>query len=127
MRRRLAAAVLFLSSFTQAVASTINISPVTHGIASWYGKKFRGRRMANGHYYDPSRYTCASRTYPLGTLLNVTYPVTGLTVTVRVTDRGPWFKNRVLDLSEAAAVTLGLRRNGIGYVVIQPLHIKESL
>ena len=92
------------------------------GLASWYGRREQGRRMANGQRFDRNGYTAASRVYKLGTMLRVTYPRTGLTVIVRVTDRGPYVRRRVLDLSERAARVLGLKPYGVGQVEIQPLH-----
>lgn len=110
--------------------SRLNLElPATAGTASWYGKREQGKRMANGERFDRQRYTCASRTYPLGTLLVVKYPHNGTFVVVRVTDRGPFKKDRVLDLSEHAAQVLGLKPYGIGQVTICPFHVqfKETL
>ena len=77
--------------------------------------------MANGQRFDRTKYTCASRVYPLGTYLRVTSG--GLTVHVRVTDRGPWVKGRVLDLSERAATVLCIRNRGTAYVEIEPVKL----
>ena len=95
----------------------------TSGIASYYGKREQGRKTASGERFDRNKYTAASRYYRLGTILNVTYPKTGVTVMVRVTDRGPWVQGRVLDLSERAAQSLGLRAHGLGYIQITPVHL----
>jgi rare lipoprotein A len=95
--------------------------PAVTGKASWYGKREQGKRTASGERFDRNKYTCASRTYPLGTLLMVKYPRKGTFVVVRVTDRGPFKKGRVLDLSEKAATTLGLKSRGVDIVVIEPL------
>ena len=65
--------------------------PKTSGNASWYGKREQGRRMANGQRFDRNSYACASRTYKLGIVLQVTYPATGAFVTVVGTDRGPFW------------------------------------
>lgn len=73
------------------------------GIASWYGKHEQGHRMANGKRYDRFKLTAASRTLPLGTKILVTNNETGLSTPVTITDRGPWVKHRILDLSEASA------------------------
>ena len=94
--------------------------PQTEGLASWYGKREQGRRTASGERFDRMRYTCASRLYPMGTLLMVSYPREGTFVVVRVNDRGPFKKSRVLDLSERAAQTLGLKPFGVDGVVIKP-------
>jgi len=92
----------------------------TTGLASYYGKREQGKRTASGDRFDRRQYTAASRFYPLGTWLMVKYPRCGTFVVVRVNDRGPWVKGRVLDLSERAAQTLGLKRYGVGKVVIKP-------
>lgn len=97
--------------------------PTTTGIASYYGRREQGKRTASGERFDRWKYTAASRAYPLGTLLMVKYPRMGTFVVVRVNDRGPWIKGRVLDLSEKAATTLGLKSHGVDFVIIQPLHV----
>lgn len=93
------------------------------GLASYYGKREQGKRTANGERFNRHKYTCASRTYPMGTLLMVSYPTKGTFVVVRVNDRGPWTRGRVIDLSEKVATVLGLKPNGVGYVEITPVHI----
>lgn len=79
---------------------------VERGVASWYGPGFHGKKTANGEDYDMHRMTAAHRTLPLGSVLLVRSLTNGRTVTVRVNDRGPFAKNRILDLSLAAAQTL---------------------
>lgn len=81
---------------------------VKKGIASFYAKKFHGRKTASGDRYDQNEMTCAHRTLPFGTELEVTNPETGKSVDVTVNDRGPYKKNRALDLSKAAARKLGI-------------------
>lgn len=102
----------------------INVAqPTTAGTASWYGKREQGKRTANGERFDRRKMTCASRLYPMGTLLMVRYPAKGTFVMVRVNDRGPWVRGRILDLSEKAASILGLKPSGVGYVEITPVHL----
>ena len=118
---RLIVALLVLTVLCQA-KNGLNIAlPKTEGLASFYGRREQGKRTASGEKFDRHRFTCASRTYPLGTWLMVKYPRMGTFVVVRVNDRGPWVKGRVLDLSEHAATTLGLKGHGVDFVVIQPL------
>lgn len=93
----------------------------TAGLASFYGRREQGKRMANGKLFDRNAYTCASLYYKLGTYLWVASPDTGAFVLVRVTDRGPWIKGRILDLSERAAKTLGIKGKGVAYVEIVPM------
>jgi 3D (Asp-Asp-Asp) domain-containing protein len=75
---------------------------------SWYGGKFQGRRTASGETFDQNKLTAASRTLPLGSRLTVQNPATGKTCTVTINDRGPFVAGRDLDLSRAAAQSIGL-------------------
>jgi rare lipoprotein A len=77
------------------------------GYASWYGPGFHGRRAANGEIYNQYELTAAHRTLPFGTLVEVTRRDTGHRVVVRITDRGPFVRGRVIDLSKEAARRLG--------------------
>lgn len=91
------------------------------GVASYYGKRFHGRRTANGERFDMHAMTAAHRTLPFGTLVAVTNPRNGKTVTVRINDRGPFAHGRLIDLSRAAATELGLIRRGHGTVELAVL------
>ena len=82
---------------------TRTLHPVQMGFASWYGRNQAGRQTANGDFFDPNRLTAAHRTLPLGTRIRVTRMATGDSVIVTVTDRGPFVRGRILDLSPAAA------------------------
>jgi rare lipoprotein A len=73
------------------------------GNASWYGIPFNGRRASNGEIYDMNKLTAAHRTLPFETIVRVTNLNNGKTTTVRITDRGPFVDNRIIDLSQAAA------------------------
>jgi rare lipoprotein A len=73
------------------------------GNASWYGVPFNGRRASNGEIYDMNKLTAAHRTLPFETVVRVTNLNNGKTTTVRITDRGPFVDNRIIDLSQAAA------------------------
>src|SRR5438128_160098 len=73
------------------------------GIASWYGSPYHNRRAANGEVYDMNQMTAAHRTLPLNSIVRVTNPQTGNSVIVRITDRGPFIGERMLDLSLAAS------------------------
>jgi rare lipoprotein A len=79
---------------------------VMHGLASWYGRQHHGRMTASGETFDMHGFTAAHRTLPLGTRLLVTNVDNGRSVVVRVNDRGPYRRPRVLDLSYAAARAL---------------------
>ncbi|MBY0463610.1 MAG: septal ring lytic transglycosylase RlpA family protein [Burkholderiales bacterium] len=86
------------------------------GLASWYADHFHGRRTASGEPYSRYEMTAAHRDLPLGTLLYVSNPETGVGVVVRVNDRGPFHGDRVIDVSRAAANVLGLVGAGVGQV-----------
>ncbi|MFN7065799.1 MAG: septal ring lytic transglycosylase RlpA family protein [Aquificaceae bacterium] len=94
---------------------------VQEGYASWYGGKFHGRRTSSGEVFNKYRYTAASRELPLGTYLLVRNTENGKEVAVIITDRGPWKKGRIIDLSESAAEKLGFVKQGIARVQIMPL------
>ncbi|HUP42848.1 MAG TPA: septal ring lytic transglycosylase RlpA family protein, partial [Thermoanaerobaculia bacterium] len=81
---------------------------IESGRASWYGPKFHGRRTANGERYDMHHLTAAHPTLPFGTLLEVRNLDNGRVCLVRVNDRGPFAKGRILDVSFAAAKELGM-------------------
>lgn len=83
------------------------------GLASWYGRAFHGKETASGEPYNMYQLTAAHRELPLGTWLRVTNLENGRTVVVRVNDRGPVPRTRVIDLSYEAATLLGMRAEGI--------------
>jgi peptidoglycan lytic transglycosylase len=76
---------------------------VEEGNASWYGNPFHGRRASNGEIYDMNKLTAAHRTLPFETMVRVTNLSNGKSTTVRITDRGPFVEDRIIDLSRAAA------------------------
>jgi len=88
------------------------------GMASWYGRGFDGRRTASGENFDRDAFTAAHKTLPLGTRVVVRNPRNGKHIEVRINDRGPYTGDRIVDLSEAAARALGLKRRGRGWVVM---------
>ena len=91
------------------------------GGASYYGKKFHGRRTASGKPFDMHALTAAHRTLPFGSKVRVTLPSSGKSVVVTINDRGPFHGNRVIDLSRAAAEKIGLVRKGHGKVELELL------
>ena len=91
------------------------------GQASWYGQPHHGRRTSSGEVYDMNKLTAAHRTLPLGTRLLVTNRDNGRTVEVRINDRGPFRRGRVLDLSYAAARQLGAIGEGVISVTFKVL------
>ena len=89
------------------------------GIASWYGERFAGRKTANGERFDPNKFTAAHKTLPFNTRVKVTHQ--NKSVVVRINDRGPHVRGRVIDLSRAAAQEIGIKRKGTGRVSLQVL------
>ncbi len=100
-------------------AGSAQKTPYQVGIASYYGGRFHGRRTANGETFDMHRLTAAHRALSFGTLVEVTNLSNGRSVRVRVNDRGPYVRGRVLDLSYAAAQRIGMVRKGLARVKIE--------
>jgi rare lipoprotein A len=94
---------------------------VQTGYASWYGRKFHGSKTANGERYNMYSMTAAHKTLPINTILEVRNLENGRTVVVRVNDRGPFVKNRIIDLSYNAALKLGLVNKGTARVRIRAI------
>jgi rare lipoprotein A len=91
------------------------------GMASYYHDRFQGRRTASGARYDKRDYSAAHKTLPLGTRVRVTDARSGESVVVRINDRGPYARGRVIDLSRAAAQEIGLTRKGVARVKLEIL------
>ncbi len=91
------------------------------GRASWYGKKFHGRKTANGERYDMFGDTAAHKTLPMNTILRVKNLENGKSIVVRVNDRGPFVKNRIIDLTYTGAQELDMVQNGTAKVEITAL------
>ena len=91
------------------------------GIASWYGGKFHGRKTASGERYDMNKMTAAHKTLPFGTRVRVTNLDTGRKVVVRINDRGPFVRGRVIDLSRAAARKVDMIQAGTARVLVEVL------
>lgn len=99
-------------------AEPVEQGHVEKGLASWYGEPYHGRRTASGEVYDMHGMTAAHRTLPFGTVVEVTRRDTGADVRVRVNDRGPFVKGRIIDLSWAAAKVIGLDHDGLAPVKV---------
>jgi rare lipoprotein A len=96
------------------------------GMASWYGPGFHGRRSASGEVFDQNALTAAHRTLPFGTQVRVTNVNTGMSVVVRINDRGPFSHNRVIDLSAGAARAIGMIGAGVAPVNLEVLGTVSS-
>ncbi len=112
------------TNFALSVQPTDSVKPATiktfrqTGIASYYAKKFNGRRTASGERYSGRKLTAAHRTLPFGTLVRVTDAKTGKWLVVRINDRGPFNRKRIIDLSYEAARQLGLTK-GAGLLKVR--------
>ena len=96
------------------------------GYASWYGPKFHGRKTASGEIFNMYSMTAAHKTLPLGTYVRVTNLKNGRSVVVKINDRGPYVRGRIIDLSYAAAKKLGMIRDGVVPVEIVVLGKPEE-
>lgn len=99
-----------------ALAAT---QPVQRGRASWYGPGFHGRRTASGESFNAAAMTAAHRSLPFGSRVRVVNEATGTSVVVRINDRGPFARGRVIDLARGPAQALGLTQTGTAYVSLQ--------
>jgi rare lipoprotein A len=97
------------------------------GMASWYGKKLQGKQTANGEVFDMYGLSAAHRTLPLGTVVRVTNLDNFKSITVRINDRGPFLKNRIIDLSYGAAKELGFLSQGTTLVRIEAVETVRDL
>jgi rare lipoprotein A len=93
---------------TSPVQEAIETAPGEQGVASWYGPRFHGRKTASGERFNTNDLTAAHKTLPFGTRVRVTSLVNGREVVVRINDRGPFIRGRIIDLSHAAAKAIGL-------------------
>ncbi|MDN3586709.1 septal ring lytic transglycosylase RlpA family protein [Pedobacter aquatilis] len=108
---------LFLQSNAQKTESVNEPDSIKKTVlATYYHRKFEGRRTTSGAKYRAKKYTAAHRTLPFGTMITVTNPDNGKSVVVRVNDRGPFSKKLAIDLSESAAKKIGIYRKGVGRV-----------
>ena len=96
------------------------------GIASWYGKKFHGRKTSSGEPYNMHAFSAAHKTLPLPTWVRLTNLKYGRSRNVRVNDRGPFVDNRIIDLSYAAAEALDLIESGTGMVEVEVIDVHNS-
>lgn len=95
------------------------------GLAGWYGQEFQGRTTASGEKFNMYDYTAAHKTLPFNTIVTVTHLQNGKSVNVKINDRGPYKKNRVIDLSYQAAKMIGLLSVGVAKVRLQKKEPKQ--
>ncbi len=104
--------------------SIVNYIDKGNMIASWYGPRFHGKLTASGEVFNQMAYTAASKTLRFGTLLKLINPRNNKSVVVRINDRGPYIGGRQLDLSKAAALSLGMVRRGVIRVNVEQISLK---
>src|SRR4051794_5294659 len=125
------AVLLFASLQSASVDAAANIHSKAHqvqrGIASVYSGRLEGRKTASGERFDDDALTAAHRTLPIGSRVRVTNARSHRSVTVRINDRGPAPRNRLIDLSPAAARAIGLRdRKGVAPVRVDVLQVPDG-
>jgi rare lipoprotein A (peptidoglycan hydrolase) len=96
------------------------------GIASWYGKRFHGRKTASGKNFNMYNHTAAHRSLPLGTKVKVVNLKNGKEIIVDITDRGPYIKGRIIDLSYAAAKSIEMTKVGIVKVKVEVISLPSG-
>ena len=101
--------------------TTVAVGEKFEGTASWYGPNFHGGQTSNGEYYNMYAYTAAHKTLPINTKVKVTNLQNHLSTIVRINDRGPFVKNRIIDLSYSAAKDIGLIKSGTAHVRLEVL------
>lgn len=119
MYRRLKIALL--ATFITLGVTPLQAQDLQKGKASFYSRKFSGRKTASGERLHHDSLTCAHRTYPFGTMLRVYNPANGRSVIVKVTDRGPFVRGRIIDLSWRAAKELDIISAGVAMVIVHKL------
>ena len=102
----------------QPAQTAPGVVEVQTGLATWYG---RGVGTASGERFNPRALTAAHRTFPMQSRVRVTNQRNGRTVVVRINDRGPFVRGRIIDVSEAAAEVLGMKRDGVVPVKVERL------
>ena len=105
----------------------VRVGTKYRGIASWYGPNFHGKKTSNGEYYNMYDFTAAHKTLPMNTMVKVTNLNNGRSVVVRINDRGPFVKNRIIDLSYSAAKKLGIVATGTAPVELEVLGFDKTI
>jgi len=124
----LAAAVFFgtaIGLYAEEADPIPELPPPQSGKASYYSDRLKNRPTASGEPYLPGKLTAAHPRLPFGTFVRVTRPKTGRSVVVRINDRGPYAKGRIIDLSRKAAEALGIVRAGVAQVTVEVISLGE--
>jgi rare lipoprotein A len=119
VRKFIRISFLPLVAFAVLAPSGDGRSGVGSGMASFYGSEFSGSRTASGERFNPSGFTAAHRTLAFQSRVAVTNLANGKEVIVRINDRGPWAKGRIIDISHAAAMRIGMGQSGTARVKLE--------
>jgi rare lipoprotein A len=114
---------LLFMALTLACAHSPAAGDSQHGMASWYGADHHGKRTASGEPFNMNDFTAAHRSLPMNSVVKVTSLSTGQSVNVRINDRGPFSRGRLIDLSYAAAKKIGMVQKGMDQVEIEVLSL----
>jgi rare lipoprotein A len=127
MKKTLVSAALLASTLplTSDALARDRLDHVQKGFASFYHDSLHGRKTASGQTYNKNRLSAAHKSLPLGTQLRVTDTKTGRSIVVKVNDRGPFVKGRILDLSKQAAENLGIVKRGVAKVELKVISMPE--
>lgn len=109
------------------ITSPTKVGEIQYGVSSYYADKFHGRRTANGEIYDMYGISAAHQTLPLNSVVRVTNLENNKTLEMRINDRGPFIKNRILDCSYGAAAKLGFISSGTTMVKVEVLKIGDNI
>ncbi len=126
IKTRLNFLVFFLLIISGCTAYTPSGTWIEVGYASYYSREFAGKRTASGEIFDPMKLTAAHKTLPFGTLVKVTNLKNGRSVVVRINDRGPYVKGRIIDLSYKAALKIGMVSHGVAKVKLEVIRWPEQ-
>lgn len=112
---------------TDSIKETIKDKHELIGKASYYGSEYKStRHTANGEHFNKNAYTAAHKTLPFGTIVKVTNTKNNKTVEVRINDRGPFIKGRIIDVTVAAAKELGMIQSGVAHVEMEIISMPEK-
>ena len=112
-------ALVLILSFFLPLSSLSFERYIQYGNASWYGRKFHGKKTASGERFNKQSFTGAHKQLPFGTIIRVTNLRNGKDVYVRINDRGPFVRGRIVDISRAAAEAIGFRKRGVAKVRVE--------
>jgi rare lipoprotein A len=127
---RTLAVILMIVAASSACAPRFTVKPRNdgwsqRGTASWYGKQFQGRKTASGEIFDMNRLTASHPSLPFGTVVKVTNLGNGKSVVVRINDRGPSVRGRIIDLSRAAAEEIDMVSAGLAEVEVEVIRAPD--